>query len=133
VRKDEGVLIQGPFAGASVVDGDGDEAAVVMRREMESLEEVLARSPSAFEDQAAFMWRLVDPQRRKKLDEFDRAHGCVVPFVFWQESSEAGGRITLTLEQHGVLAKEFEQNGYRWTKELQDQAVKRFGPSADGL
>ncbi|KAK4106191.1 hypothetical protein N658DRAFT_490796 [Parathielavia hyrcaniae] len=100
-----------------------------MRRKMESLEEVLARSPSEFEDQAAVMCRLVDPRRRRKLDEFEKAHGYVVPFVYWQESGEGGEHITLTLEQHGVLAKEYEQNGYRWTKELQEQAVKRFGPS----
>ncbi|KAK4150435.1 hypothetical protein C8A00DRAFT_36970 [Chaetomidium leptoderma] len=46
---------------------------------------------------------------------------------------EGGRRITLTLEQHGVLAKEFGQNGYRWTKELQGQAEKRFGPSVEGV
>ncbi|KAK3934514.1 putative alpha-galactosidase a protein [Diplogelasinospora grovesii] len=115
VRNDGSVLIQGPFTGSPEDVVDNDE---VMKTEMESLEKVLARSPSVFEDQSARMLRLVDPQRMKMLEEFEKAHGFVVPFVHWQESREGGGRITLTLEQHGVLAKEYEENGFRWTKEL---------------
>jgi hypothetical protein len=101
------------------------------RAEMESLERVLAQSPSAFEDQVARMLRLADPLRLNLLGEFQKAHGVVVPFVYWQE--ERAGRIILTLEDHGILAKEYDTNGFCWTKELQEQAEKRFGPSAQGL
>lgn len=130
VRNDGSVLVQGPFTGSPEDAGGNDE---VMKTEMESLEKVLARSPSAFEDQSARMLRLVDPQRMKLLEEFEKAHGFVVPFVHWQESRGGGGRITLTVEQHGVLAKEYRENGLRWTKELQEQAEKRFGPSAEAV
>jgi hypothetical protein len=34
--------------------------------------------------------------------------------------------ITLTLQEYGSLAKEHEDNGFAWTKELQEQAEKRF-------
>lgn len=129
VRNDGSVLIQGPFIGSP--EDVGNENDEVMNTEMKSLEKVLTRSPSEFEDQSARMLRLVDPQRMKLLEEFEKAHGTVLPFVFWQESPEGGGRITLTVEQHGVLAKEYEGNGYCWTKELQEKAEKRFGPSVE--
>lgn len=127
VRGDGSVLIQGPFTGPlddGLFDNDKDQA---MKMEMDSLEKELARSPSVFEDQSARMLRLVDPRRRKLLEELEKEHGFLVPFVYWQESCREGGRITLTIEQHGVLAKEYEENGFRWTKELQEQAEKRFG------
>ncbi|KAK7710329.1 hypothetical protein SLS64_005914 [Diaporthe eres] len=56
VREDGAVMIQGPFASSS---GDAEGIEDAMRAEMESLEEVLARSPSVFEDQAAAMLKLV--------------------------------------------------------------------------
>jgi hypothetical protein len=121
-------MIQGPFTGCF---GDDEETEQNTRAEMESLGEVLARSPSVFEDQAAVMLRLIDPRRRTLLEEFETAHGFIVPFVYWQESQEGGGRITLTVEQHGVLAEEFKQNGFRWTDDLQNIAEKRFGPSVE--
>ncbi|KAK4152458.1 hypothetical protein C8A00DRAFT_44508 [Chaetomidium leptoderma] len=96
------------------------------------LEEALKQSPSDFEDQEADMLRLVDPQRVEILEAFQRVHGVVLPFVYWQESREGGGRITLSLEEHGVLVKEYEENGLRWTRELQEKAEERFGPSAKG-
>lgn len=135
VRGDGGgeVLVQGPFGGLLLEDGDREEVMEKeMEKEMESLERVLGKTPSVFAGQAARMRRLMDPGRVRKLEEFETAHGFVLPFVYWQESEEGGGRITLTVEQHGVLAKEFEANGYRWTKELQGQAEKRFGPAAKG-
>ena len=125
VRKDGSVLVQGPFTGPPE---DHDNSEELMKTEMESLKEVLARSPSIFEDQSARMLRMIDPQRVTLLEEFKKAHEFVVPFVYWQESYEGGRRITLTVEQHGVLAKEYEKSGFRWTKELQEQAEKRFGP-----
>ena len=70
------------------------------------------------------MLQLIDPQRMKVLGEFERAPGLVMCFVYWQESCGGGGRITLTLEQHGVLFKEYEENGFRWTKQLQERADK---------
>ena len=79
------------------------------------------------------MLRMVDPERARALGAFEGAHGLVVPFVYWQESREGGGRITLTLEQHGVLAKEYGENGFRWTRDLQEEAEGRFGPSAEGV
>ncbi|KAL1865370.1 hypothetical protein Daus18300_007260 [Diaporthe australafricana] len=130
VREDGSVLIQGPFTGCFVGEGNIEEA---MRAEMASLEDVLGRSPSVFEDQAASMLRLVDPQRMRLLEEFQTAHGFVVPFVYWQDSREGGRRITLTVEQHGVLAEEYKKNGFRWTAELQEQAEKRFGPSVEAI
>jgi hypothetical protein len=81
---DGGVLIQGPFFAGGAVEEDGGEEGV-MRREMESLEGVLAMSPSEFEDQAARMRRLVNPERVKMLGEFEKAHGFVVPFVYREE------------------------------------------------
>lgn len=57
VRDDGSVMIQGPFSSSSE-DAEGVEDA--MRAEMESLEEVLARRPSVFEDQAAAMLRLIN-------------------------------------------------------------------------
>ncbi|KAI5861163.1 hypothetical protein GGS23DRAFT_577422 [Durotheca rogersii] len=130
VRHDGSVLIQGPFTGPPEEVGDISEA---MKTEMESLEKVLALSPSTFEAQSARMRSLIDPQRIELLGEFEKAHGFVVPFVYWQESREGGGRITLTVEQHGVLAKECRENGFRWTKELQEQAERRFGPSVEAV
>ncbi|KAK2606748.1 hypothetical protein N8I77_005479 [Diaporthe amygdali] len=129
VRSDGSVMVQGPFASLSK-DDSTDE---VMKTEMESLGTVLACSPSVFEDQAAKMLRLIDPKRMRLLEEFEKADGFVVPFVFWQESLEGGGRITLTVEQHRELAKEFEENGFRWTKELQEKAKERFGPSLQSV
>ena len=126
VRNDGSVLVQGPFTSPLENVSDVNK---VMKTEMESLEKVLAQSPSLFEAQSARMLSLISPQRIELLDEFEKAHGFVVPFVFWQESCEGGGRITLTVEQHGVLAKEYQENGFRWTKELQEQAERRFGPS----
>lgn len=128
VREDGSAMIQGPFS-SSFGDAEGTEDA--MRAEMESLEGVLARSPSVFEDQAAAMLRLINPRRTRLLEEFQKAHGVLVPFVYWQESRKGGGRITLTVEQHGVLAEEYKSNGYRWTDELQEHAEKRFGPSVE--
>ncbi|KAK4154460.1 hypothetical protein C8A00DRAFT_14405 [Chaetomidium leptoderma] len=134
VREDGSVLIQGPFNTAAAAAAAPEDNAVGMKKaEMESLENVLAQSPSVFEDQSARMLRLVDAQRMKVLGEFERAHGFVVPFVYWQETREGGGRITVTLEQHGILAKEHEENGFRWTGEFQEQAEKRFGPSVKGI
>lgn len=124
------VMIQGPFTGSF---GEAEDLEDAMRTEMESLEEVLARSPSVFEDQAAAMLRLIDPRRVRLMEEFERAHGVLVPFVYWKESQKGGGRITLTFEQHGVLAEEYKANGFRWTEELQEQAEKRFGPSAEAV
>ncbi|KAK4095901.1 hypothetical protein N658DRAFT_502181 [Parathielavia hyrcaniae] len=126
VRDDGSVVVRGPFTGPP-----GEASEEVLRAEMESLERVLAQSPSAFEDQAARMLRLADPQRMDLLGKFQKAHGVVVPFVYWQEELE--GQITLTLEEHGILAKEYEDNGFAWTKELQEQAEKQFGPSAKGF
>ncbi|KAK4033585.1 hypothetical protein C8A01DRAFT_39954 [Parachaetomium inaequale] len=123
VRDDGSVLVRGPFTGSP-----GEASEEVLRAEMESLERVLAQSPSAFENQVARMLRLADPQRVNLLGEFQKAHGVVVLFVYWQEELE--GRITLTLEEHGILAKEYEDNDFAWTKELQEQAEKRFGPCA---
>lgn len=128
VRGDGSVMIQGPLSSYSQ-DSEGIDE--VMRAEMESLKEVLARSPSVFEDQAAAMLRRIDPRRVRLLEEFERAHGLVVPYVYWQESPKGGGRITLTVEQHEVLAEEYKASGFRWTEELQEQAEKRFGPSAE--
>ncbi len=130
VKGDGEVLVRGPFDGPLEESGASEE---MMRVEMESLERVLAKSPSEFEDQAARILRLADPQRVKLLGEFQKAYGFVLPFVYWQESSEGGGRITLTLEEYGILAKEFEDNGFKWGKELQERAEKRFGPSARGV
>lgn len=130
VREDGSVMIQGPFSSSSE-DSEGIEDS--MRAEMESLEEVLARSPSVFEDQAAAMLRLTDSRRVRLFEDFQKAHDVVVPFVHWQESQKGGGRITLTVEQHGVLAEEYKANGFRWTEELQEQAEKRFGPSAEAV
>lgn len=103
----------------------------MLRPEMESLERVLAKSPSEFEDQAARMLRLADPQRVKLLGEFQKAHGFVLPFVYWLE--ERAGRITLTLEEYSILAKEYEDNGFAWSKDLQEWAEKRFGLSTQGI
>lgn len=128
VREDGSVLVQGPFTGCFA---GGENIEEVMRVEMASLEDVLSRSPSVFEDHAASVLRLVDPRRKRLLEEFQTAHGLVVPFVYWQDSREGGRRITLTVEQHGVLAEEYKKNGYRWTMELQEQAEKRFGPSVE--
>ncbi len=100
---------------------------------MESLEAVLATNPSEYEDREARLLRLVDPERTRALDAFEAAHGLIVPFVYWQESREGGGRITRTLEQHGLLAKEYERNGFRWTRDLQEEAERRFGPSGEGV
>lgn len=60
VREDGSVMIQGPFSSSS---GDAEGVEDAMRAEMESLEEVLAKSPSVFEDQAAAMLRLINPQK----------------------------------------------------------------------
>lgn len=126
VLKDGSVMIQGPFTGSF---GEAEGFKETMRIEMESLEEVLARSPSVFEDQAAAVLRLIDPRRVRLMEEFERSHGVLVPFVYWQESQKGGGRITLTVEQHGLLAEEYKANGFCWTEVLQEQAEKRFGPS----
>ncbi|KAK4105948.1 hypothetical protein N658DRAFT_460013 [Parathielavia hyrcaniae] len=129
VKTDGSVVIRGPFTYNDVpAEESVDELGEVMEAELDSIETVLAQSPSEFEEQPARMLRLVDPRRTKMLDEFERAHGLVVPFVYWQESSEGGGRITLTVEEHGVMAREFEKNGFRWTSELQQRAEERFGP-----
>ena len=134
VREDGGgVLVQGPFVGEGPAWGGEDVVAERMAAAMESLEAVLAVSPSEYEDQEARMLRMVDPERVRALGAFEEAHGLIVPFVYWQESREGGGRITLTLEQHGVLAKEYEENGFRWTKDLQEEAERRFRPSAEGV
>jgi hypothetical protein len=130
VRNDGSVLIQGPFTGPLEDVGDIKEA---METETESLEKVLALSPSRFEAQSARMLSLIDPQRMELLEEFEKAHGFVVPFVYWQESYEGGGRITLTVEQHGVLAKDYQENVFRWTKELQERAEMWFGPSVGAV
>lgn len=128
VLEDGSVMIQGPFTGSF---GEPEDLEDAMTAEMEGLEEVLARSPSVFEDQAAAMVRLIDPRRVRLMEDFEKAHGVLVPFVDWQESQKGGGRITLMVEQHGVLAEEYKANGFFWTEELQDQAEKRFGPSAE--
>lgn len=60
VREDGSVMIQGPFSTSS---GDAEGIEDAMKAEMESLEEVLARSPSVFEDQAAAMLRLINPRK----------------------------------------------------------------------
>ncbi|KAH6842736.1 hypothetical protein B0I37DRAFT_436487 [Chaetomium sp. MPI-CAGE-AT-0009] len=124
VREDGSVLVRGPFEGSP--DEGGSEE--VLGAEMESLERVLAQSPSAFEHQAAKMLRRADPGRVDMLSAFQKAHGFIVPFAVWQESR--AGRITLTVEEHGILAKEYEDSGFKWTKEMQERAEKRFGPSA---
>ncbi|KAK3299870.1 uncharacterized protein B0H64DRAFT_2127 [Chaetomium fimeti] len=124
VREDGSVLVRGPFDG-SPDEGVGEE---VLQAEMESLERVLAQSPSAFERQAAKMLARADPGRVDMLSAFQKAHGFIVPFAVWQESR--AGRITLTVEEHGILAKECEDSGFKWTKEMQERAEKRFGPSA---
>ncbi|KKY31878.1 putative alpha-galactosidase a [Diaporthe ampelina] len=103
-------IAKGPLSRHSFLDDKGIEEA--MRAEKEGLEEVLAWSPSVFEDQAAAMLRRVDPRR---------------------ESQKGGARITLTVEQHGVLSEGYKANGFRWTDELQEQAEKRFGPSAEAV
>ncbi len=126
LREDGTVMMQGDFG--YPLDDPADLARV-MTAEMESLEEVLSESPSKFEDQAAGILRLIDPERQRILDAFDKAHGVVLPIVFWQESREGGGRITLTVEQHGELVQEYKANGYRWTKELRERAQERFGPA----
>lgn len=128
VREDGSVMLQGPFTGNF---GPAEQTEENMRAEMESLEEVLARSPSVFEEQQAALLKLIDPRRVKLLEDFEKAHGLIVPFVYWQESKKGGGRITLTVEQHGVLAEEYKRNGFGWTDELQQQAEKRFGPSVE--
>jgi hypothetical protein len=126
VKADGEVLVRGPFDGP--LEGVGNE---MLQEEMESLEGVLAESPSTFEDQTARILRLADPERVKLLGEFRKTYGFVLPFVYWLE--EHTGRITLTLEEYGVLAKEYEDNGFAWSKELQERAEKRFGPSAKGV
>ncbi len=126
VKGDGEVLVRGPFDGP--LEGVSEE---MLQEEMESLEGVLAESPSKFEDRAARILRLADPERAKLLGEFWKAYGFVLPFVYWLE--EHTGRITLTLEEYGVLAKEYEDNGFAWSKELQERAEKRFGPSAKGV
>lgn len=60
VLEDGSVIIQGPFTGSF---GEPEDLEEAMRAEMESLEGVLAQSPSVFEDQAAAMLRLIDPRR----------------------------------------------------------------------
>ena len=51
-------------------------------------------------------------------------------FVYRQEESSVGdGLITLTLEQRGVMARQYEHDEYRWTTGLLEQAEIRFGPS----
>lgn len=59
------VMIQGPFTGSFVEPEDLEDA---MTAEMESLEEVLARSPSVFEDQTAAMLRLIEPRRVRLVE-----------------------------------------------------------------
>ncbi|KAK4243042.1 hypothetical protein C7999DRAFT_45054 [Corynascus novoguineensis] len=113
VKGDGEVLVRGPF------DGPPEEA------------KTLAKSPSEFEDQATRMLRLADPQRAKLLGEFQEAHGFVLPFVYWLE--ERTGRITLTVEEYSILAKEYEDNGFAWSRELQERAEKRFGLSGQGI
>lgn len=130
VRDDGSVLVQGPFEDPTMDSGNIDE---IMKTEMESLKAALARNPSVFKDQSARMLRIVDPQRLELFQDFEKAHGFAVPFVYWQDSYEGGQRITLTIEQHGLLAKQYEENGFRWTKELQNQAEKQFGPSAGAI
>ncbi len=126
VKADGEVLVRGPFDGPP--EGASEE---MLRAEMESLERVLAKSPSEFEDQAARMLRMADPERVKLLGEFQKAHGFVLPFVYWLE--QRAGSITLTVEEHGILAKEYDENGFAWSEELQERAEKRFGPSAKGV
>ena len=142
VRADDGsVMVRGSFTSDPEQGEEGEVLAgfgggtreEIMRREVESLEEVLKQSPSEFEDQEAKILRWVDPQRVEILDAFQTVHGVILPFVYWQESREGGGRITLSLEEHGVLVKEYEENGFRWTRELQEKAEGRFGPSAKGV
>lgn len=130
VREDGSVTIHGPFTG-----NFGDEEIIKenMDTEMKSLDEALSRRPSILEDSAAARLNLVDSGRRKLLEEFEKAHGFIVPFVYWQESGEGGGRITLTVEQHGVLAEEFRQNGFSWTEGLQKRAERRFGPALEAV
>lgn len=67
------------------------------------------------------------------FEDNQKAHKVVVLFVHWQESQKGGGLIMLTTEQHGVLAEEYKANGFRWTEEHQQQAEKRFGPSAKAV
>jgi hypothetical protein len=123
VREDGSVLVRGPFE-APPDEGVSED---ILRAEMESLERVLAQSPSTFEHQAAKMLRRANPGRVDMLSAFQKAHGFVVPFAVWQESR--AGRITLTVEEHGILAKEYEASGFKWTKEMQERAENRFGPS----
>ncbi|KAL2192539.1 hypothetical protein P885DRAFT_72886 [Corynascus similis CBS 632.67] len=127
-----GIAKRGLSRHSFLVKANGEEASEEMLRpEVESLERVLAKSPSEFEDQAARMLRLADPQRVKLLGEFQKAHGFVLPFVYWLE--ERAGRITLTLEEYSILAKEYEDNGFAWSKDLQEWAEKRFGLSTQGI
>lgn len=130
VREDGSVTIHGPFTGNF---GDEEEIEENMDTEMKRLDEVLSRRPSIFEDQAAATLNLVDPERRKLLAEFETGYGFIVPFVYWQESEEGGGRITLTVEQPGVLAEEFRQNGFSWTEAIQNRAEKRFGSAIEAV
>ena len=125
VKGDGEVLVRGPFD--RPLEGVGEE---MLREEMESLERVLAESQSEVEDQAARVLRQADPQRSKLLMEFWNAHGFILPFVYWLE--EHTGRLTLTLEEYGVLAKKYEDNRFAWSDELQEWAEKRFGPPAEG-
>ncbi len=125
VREDGSVLVRGPFE-ASPDKGVSEEH---LRAEMESLERVLAQSPSAFERQIAKMLWRAEPSR-DMLSAFQKAHGFIVPFAVWQDSQI--GRVTLTVEEHGILAKEYEDSGFRWTDEMQERAEKRVGP-AQGL
>ncbi|KAI3395960.1 hypothetical protein diail_599 [Diaporthe ilicicola] len=132
VRSDGSVLVQGPFTRGP--DDIGEDIDEVMSAEMESLETVLARSPPEFEGQWADVLRQVnDPDRMMLFREFEDTHGFCVPFVYWQDSRKGGGHITLTVEQHGVLARRYEENGFRWTEELQEQAEKEFGPTAEAV
>ncbi len=113
VKGDREVLVRGPFDGP--LEGVDEE---MLQEEIESLERVLAESQSEVEDQAARVLRQADPERSKLLTEFWNAHGFILPFVYWLE--EHTGRLTLTLEEYGVLAKKYEDNGFAWSDELQE-------------
>ncbi|KAH6845833.1 hypothetical protein B0I37DRAFT_417342 [Chaetomium sp. MPI-CAGE-AT-0009] len=73
----------------------------------------------------------VGAEREMGAYEFEDTHGLVVPFVYWQESLEGGGRTALMLEQHWKLVKEYEENGFRGTGRLQEQTEKPLGLSVE--
>lgn len=117
---DDRVLLQG-FGGAFLTP---DEA--VLGRERANLEQMLApsacREASALEKQNAPVDRARSNQHMAFL-----SHGLMHPFMHWQEVNNAGGRVTLTVEEHREMVAELKANGYRWTEEDLERAKVRFG------